>query len=142
MPTYELSLTIETTVSKHDMPWIVRSRHQSGTRTTRRSLSARELFPLFQSDVFLFDLNHLRLQLHQALYRFFPAPASRPYQMEALPDWHAGSVTSVYTRGTTTNRYEQPSLQCLQSPQHLRSYSSVRRLQQDMILLYDHQRGM
>jgi hypothetical protein len=80
--------------------------------------------------------------LHQALYRFFPAPASRPYQMEALPDWHAGSVTSVYTRGTTTNRYEQPSLQCLQSPQHLRSYSSVRRLQQDMILLYDHQRGM
>jgi hypothetical protein len=125
--TYELSLTIETTVSKHDMSWIIRSRHQSGTWTTHRSLSAGELFPFFQSDVFLFDINHFCLQLHQAVYRIFSAPASRPYQMEALPDWHAGSVTSAHTRGTTTYKHEQPLLQFLPSPRHLQSSSSVRR---------------
>jgi hypothetical protein len=90
---HERLLILQIVVPEHNMSRTVRRRDWDGPRAACRGLSTAELFPVLQSHVLLLDLDHLRLQLHQALDRVLPAATSGSHQMETVPHWHARSVT-------------------------------------------------
>jgi hypothetical protein len=89
---HERLLILQITVPEHNMPRIVRRRDRNGPWATCRGLSTAELLSVLQGHVLLLDLDHLRIQLHQAVDWVLPATTSGPHQMEAISYWHARSA--------------------------------------------------
>lgn len=90
-------------VSEHNMSRTVRIPHPARSGKTRGSVSHGEFPKVVQGHVLLFDCDHLRIQLHQALHWVLLVAPSRSYQMAAILDRNVGSVclSSSYTISIT-----------------------------------------